>query len=537
MVSSARTAIACTLLILSTIVCAHSQSVSDKSSTNTISGRVTLKGKGLSGVVVGLTLAEYQRHQTTRHRSVTDEEGNYRITNVPPGSYEVAVSTPAYTAAGGSGMRRKSLIIGKNETVENVDFALVRGGVITGKVTDSDGRPVIELEVSTSHIQQTGHGFASVRGGIRTDDRGIYRVFGLPAGKYRVFAGEEDQSSFGDPWSRSDHKLTFHPATTDSSQATIIEVTEGGEITNVDITVARSMVKYSASGRIVDGDTGQPIADVPYGVHMFVSQNHEGSRTTGAVTNKEGEFKLENLPPGKYAVTVEPQPDSEWRAEPVRFEVIDQDVTGLIVKTTKGATASGVIVFEGDDSKPIPNLDRNLIHAYVATQSRSRNSNNEGRINLDGSFRISGLPGGSLSLSLLSPEHLQIIRLERDGIAYTGNVELKELEQVTNLRMIVSYANGTIRGVVKLATGALPPESLNVTVKRIGGNPEIWFSRDSVQVDARGLFVAEHLLPGTYEVKASLFSNDPNAKISQTTQQVVVTNGGVSNITLTLPQD
>jgi hypothetical protein len=535
MVSSARTAIACTLLILSTIVFAHSQSVSDKSSTGTISGRVTLKGKGLSGVVVGLTLAEYQRHQPARHRSVTDEEGNYRITNVPPGSYEVAVSTPAYAAAGGSGMRRKSLIIGKNETVENVDFALVRGGVITGKVTDSDGRPVIEIEVSVSPIH-TDH---SLRGGIRTDDRGIYRIFGLSPGKYRVSAGQEDHSNFGDPWSTSDYRLTFHPAAVDPSQATIIEVTEGSETANVDIAVARSMVKYSASGRIVDGDTGQPIADVSYGVYMFVTQNHEGSRTSGALTNKEGEFKLENLPPGKYAVIVEPQPDSEWLVEPVRFEVIDHDVTGLVVKTSKGGTASGVIVLEGEDSKLVPNMAQNRIIAYVGTRSRNRGLNQEARINPDGSFRISGLPGGLLSLWLSARDHLRIVRLERDGIAYSNTLEIKELEQVTNLRVVVNYANGTIRGVVKLATGGAPPEArFSVTLKRMGSNPEVWTSNDSARVDARGQFVAERLLPGTYEVKASLFvPNDPNAKVLQTTQQVVVTSGGVSNITLTLPQD
>lgn len=537
MVSSARTAIACSLLIFSTVVFARSQNVSDKNFTGTISGKITLKGKGLSGVVVGLNLVESQHQQNTRHRGVTDEEGKYRITNLPPGSYEVLVSTPAYVGADGA--RRKSLIVGKNETIENVDFALVPGGVITGKVTDSDGRPVIELDVFVTPAQVMEHSYVSVRSGIRTDDRGIYRVFGLSAGKYMVSAGQDDYFTFGDPWSRSEYKLTFHPAAADLSQATIIEVTEGSETTNVDITVARSITKYSAFGRIVDGDTGQPIANVRYGVHMFINQNHEGLRTSGAVSNKEGDFKVENLPPGKYSVIVEPPEDSDWRVEPVRFEVVDRDVTGLVLKTSKGATASGVIVLEGEDTKLVPNMDKNRIHAYVVTQGRARGSNQTTRVNSDGSFRISGLPGGLLNLWLNAADHLRIIRLERDGIAYPRNVEIKELEQVTNLRVVVNYANGTIRGVVKLATGGSPPEArVSITLKWIGSDPDVWNSSNSVNVDARGLFVAEHLLPGTYEVKASLFlANDPNAKVLQTTQQVVVTNGGVSNITLTLPQN
>ena len=142
MVFSGRQTIVCILLLLSLVVSARSQSAVDKAATSTISGKVTVGGKGLQGVVVALALSDQYRSnfRPTRFRSTTDEDGKYRIINVTPGTYEVIPASPAYVATEG----RKSLVVGKNETVENIDIALEQGGVITGKVTDADGNPVIE---------------------------------------------------------------------------------------------------------------------------------------------------------------------------------------------------------------------------------------------------------------------------------------------------------------------------------------------------------------------------------------------------------
>ena len=99
------------------------------------------------------------------------------------------------------------------------------------------------------------------------------------------------------------------------------------------------------SGRIIDGETGKPLPNITYGI----TQHYDGgsSSTSGARSNADGEFTFENLLPGKYSVYVEPEPNSEIRANPVPFEVTDHDITGLVIKTVKGATLSGVVVIEG----------------------------------------------------------------------------------------------------------------------------------------------------------------------------------------------
>ncbi|HKG96300.1 MAG TPA: carboxypeptidase-like regulatory domain-containing protein [Pyrinomonadaceae bacterium] len=519
------------------------QSASDKGPPSSISGKITVKDKGVPGVTVRLHLIEPNSGgHTTRHRGVTDDEGNYRIINVPPGNYTVVISAPVFASADQS-RPQKTVLVGKGETIENIDFALVRGGVITGRVTDSDGRLLIAEEIYVSPVNKEDPQFYFGRERGRTDDRGIYRIFGLQPGSYRVAAGQDENDGFGGM--RGGYKRTFHPDAAEVSKATLVEVKEGSEATNVDITVGRSILKYSASGRIIDGETGRPLPGVSYGVQMFLGSQGSSSMTSGATSNSEGDFKWGNLAPGKYAIFFEPPPNSEWRADPARFEVIDQDVTGLIVKTSKGASASGVIVLEGTNDKAVyASLTKAMLYAHVMNESSTGNSSPSTSINADGSFRFGALQAGTVNFGLFTQQHfnrqrLRIVRIERDGVVYSRGVEIKDSEQVTGLRLVVNYANGTIRGVVTLGKGTPAPDGhFNISLNRVGDNDGSFISNFNgpPQVDARGQFVAEGLLPGTYEINAS-YTPDMRSPWRWTKQQVVVSNGVVTNITLSIDPD
>ena len=530
MASSTRQAIACMLLIFAVVIDARSQSGPEKRPGATFSGRVTIKGKGAKGITVGLIRVEESSQQPTGQRALTDDQGNYRITNVGPGKYVLMVAAPGLIPASESD-GNKTFLISKSEAVENVDFALARGGVITGKVTDTDGRPLIEEYISLVPVDFGNGSFRYMPSNTRTDDRGIYRLFGVPPGKYRVVAGQE--SNFG---SRGGgYRRVFHPAVEEASQATIIEVSEGSEATDVDITLPELTANYSAYGRIIDGDTGQPIANVSYGIRKFLNEGSTISLSTGAVSNKDGEFKFDNLPPGKYEAYVDAPPGSDWRSEYQRFEVINQDVTGLIVKTIKGASASGVIVLEGTDDKTIHDkLRKAHLYAQVSSLDLTRTSTSSSIINQDGGFRIGGLQAGILNFGINGPR-FYVVRVERAGVVQPQGIELKDREQITGLRVIVNYATGAIQGVVKLDGGPIPVNSrVHVSVKRLGDFPRVFSSfNESTQVDARGQFFVEGLLSGTYEIMA-VYAPDLRTRWTRASQQVVVTNGAVASVTLTV---
>ena len=546
MKSPARQAIVWVLLILCTPLYTQSQTEpAKKGATSSVGGNVTIKSKGAPGIIVILRSADPGGLQTPSYRGTTDQDGNYRITNVPPGTYQVVPVAPAFVISGQwpGGPEGKSLIITEGETVDDVDFAMTRGGVITGRVTDSEGRPLIEKQISLVPAEQNnqrGSVYRFAQRPIQTDDRGIYRIFGVPAGSYKVAVGQSEDGFFGR--GRSRYKQTFHPDVTEASKATVIDVSEGSEATNVDITVTagRRPDMFAVSGRMVDGDTGQPLPNVMLGLQMIAEERNSTITSSGWASNRQGEFKLEHLSPGKYAIFIEPQANSELRADAVPFELNDRDVTDLLIKLSRGSSVSGVIVLEGsDDKSALKKLSQAQLHTYVQKEGPGSSFGHSVTINRDCSFRVGGLEAGIANFSLFSDRGpltgFKIARVERDGVSQLRGLELKDREQVTGVRLVVHYGSGAVRGIVKVENGELPPSPRVSVWLTIPGqdvtNPQRTFLPS--QVDSRGHFLVEGLAAGTYEVNVRVLVGGSRSKPSAK-QQVNVAEGAVTEVTLTL---
>jgi hypothetical protein len=517
------------------------QANSASTSAGLISGKVTIKGKGATEIPVVLLADDVPRNAPPFRKVNTDQEGNYQITNVPAGAYQVTPMAPTFVVSSSIGWQRgKSLILAERETVQNVDFALTRGGVITGKVTDSAGRPLMEEAINLTLVSENDKVRLGQSGQTRvsyTDDRGIYRIFGLPKGKYLVSVGRR-QGGFFDGVSRhSEYRQTFHPAVTEADKATIIEVTEGSEATNIDITVTLGPKDdtFAISGRIVDGVTGQPLPNVVLGL-----QTHFSSMTTSMTSidwssNQSGEFKFQNLIPGKYSIYIESQMNGEVRAEPIAVEIINQDVTGLVMKTVRSGSVSGVIAFENADAKSYLAKPGQLqLQTFVLTEGKD-GSTRAVSVNPDASFRVRGLAAGRAFFLITSNDGMgfRVMRVEREGVVQHRGMEIKDGEAVTDVRLAVRFGSSSVRGVVRAEGGELPlPPRLAVWLSipgEEGINP--FAAMAEPQVDSRGHFIIEKLPAGDYEVNASVFTS--RGRVS-TKQPVNITDGSVTEVTLTL---
>ncbi len=533
------------LLIFCSTVQTQSQTAPPKKEAPcSISGKVTIKGKGAPGIVVGMRAADfgsYASQWTAPNKATTDQDGNYKITNVAPGSYRIEPAAPAFVNSGD--LEGKTLIITAGETVEDIDFTLTLGGVITGKVVDSEDLPLIEEQVNllpaeaNTQIRQ----YMNWPGMIRTDDRGIYRIFGIPPGRYKVAVGQSEDGSLARGPRRSRHKQTFAPGVTDSSKASVIEVTEGSEATNVDITAGRSLGTFAVSGRIFNGETLQPLPNITLGLQRIVAHGTE-FMNWGSTSNIKGEFKLENVTPGKYELVLPPQTNG-MRADTVQFEVIDADVSGLQVKTAEGAVVSGHVVMEGrNDRAVLGRLGQMWLHTYVSSAANDRATSwiRPVTISPDGSFQIRGLQSGVAHFTLTAADArpitgLAIVRIERDGMAQPAGVEIKDGERVTGVRLVVNYGTGKIRGLVKIENVELPANArffVRFTIP--GAEPTRFSTLPSPEVDSRGHFFIEGLAAGTYQVHATMFMPGSQIRPPSVTQQVNVADGTVTELTLTL---
>ena len=527
MISSTLEVIGCLFAVCLTV---HAQTPAQKTNTSTISGKVTHKGNGLPGIAVGARLTQSGNPRQALV-VITDQLGNYRITNVAPGQYDVFPSAPQFLL--GTQAPTRTLIVGESENLENVDFALVRGGVITGKVTDADGRPMIEEPIELFSVGGSDAKpliLMNLHAGP-TDDRGVYRIYGLRPGKYRVAAGSSEERMPYGRGGRNVYGQTFYPSTTEESEAKLIEVTEGGEATNIDITLRRTLTLFTVHARVIDGETNKPVANARYGLQR--SRDNGSWSTTGFAANRLGEIRIDSVTPGKYAIFLESSPVADIYADPVQFEVVDQDIKDLVIKTWSGSSVSGVVVLDGIDPKLAASGNELGIFARTESKAQIHGSSPMGIINPDGSFKVGGLKPGVVQFGIWARRQgpmvaFEITQIERDGVVVQPNgLEIKAGEQIKGLRLITKARTGHIRGVVKLENGQHPFSQIWVTIKKFGdmGGP-------SLRTDDRGRFMSEPMAPGVYELVVHAYRSQ--GRHATTKQQVVVADNQVTDVTLTL---
>ena len=91
------------------------------------------------------------------------------------------------------------------ETRDNVDIALWRAFAVEGRVVDDAGEPIANADVNISPWESPST--MSMGRPRQTDDRGMFRIFGLRPGQYRICAGRRDALR---PIRRSQGSLDSH---------------------------------------------------------------------------------------------------------------------------------------------------------------------------------------------------------------------------------------------------------------------------------------------------------------------------------------
>ena len=124
----------------------------------------------------------------------TDAQGRYEFNGLPAGRFSLGARKPGYVGLQ-YGQRRPyepgtSIVLAVGETITSIDFALPRGAVIAGRVTDEFGEvmPQVRVEVQRFQYGSDGQRRLGTAGTDTTDDRGEFRVYGLMPGEYVVNA-------------------------------------------------------------------------------------------------------------------------------------------------------------------------------------------------------------------------------------------------------------------------------------------------------------------------------------------------------------
>lgn len=394
----------------------------------------------------------------------TDAEGRFEIAKLPAGRYTVSAQRSGYVAQS-FGQRTPNqpgtpIEIGDGQVIEKLNFALARGGAISGRVVDEFGEPVSSAQVTVQRYAYMGGarrlvGAGAEGGTDRTDDLGQFRLYGLPPGEYYVMATlrafefvpmSTAATSFAPP--SDGYAPTYYPGTSNVGEARRLTVRAGQELPNVTFALSATRV-----GRILGRVTTS--AGEPYvGGMLMVAPRDQGmmfgGMMSGAQVRPDGTFQTAPLAPGAYTLTVQPMgnrgnPDAEVAR--VDVSVNGEDVRDVFIVTGRGGIIRGRVVTD-DGTVPPFRPQQMRIFAQPDDPARPGFGVAPGTVRDDWTFEVSGLtdrvrlrwsidmPGGGWSLKTATKDSVDLA----DVAADVGPGQVVEDVEVVLTRKITELA-------------------------------------------------------------------------------------------------
>jgi hypothetical protein len=457
------------------VVCAQQPSATPKKvnepTTGAIEGKVvTESGQPLAGASLFVrAVNSFANARTT----TSDIDGNFRVNGLEPALYTITGNAPAYTTATNDPAGPTYYRIG-----DTVRLEMIRGGAITGTVTNSVGEPVVAVRVRATLIRDARGEPPKITSFTineqSTDDRGIYRIYGLRPGTYIVSAGGAGFSPSFNPY---DSDLpTFAPSATRDTATEI--VVRSAEDSTIDIRYRGEPGHVISGTAKLLGSNGVSISVVPAGSQAPLA-------TTYQLVGARG-FSFSGLGDGDYDLIAQEVTSNPTTAtipifaisEPKRVSVKGADVTGIELTTRALGSISGKILMEPSKvpecqgkrppllAETIVRLERptkesekeDWLYARVFASSASPDASGvftlrnmlPGRYRFEPQFYARYWYLESMTTTNATPKPQKI-----DAAANWTSV--KSGEQVTNLIITLAQGAASIRGRLSVPEGAVLP--------------------------------------------------------------------------------
>jgi hypothetical protein len=369
-------------------------------------GTAVLRGQVLSADGTPLRRAQVrampQDGRGTGGMASTDAEGKFEIKELAAGRYFVTAGKAGYVTMQ-FGQRRADqtgsgtiLDVLDNQIVEKIQFALPRGGVVTGRVLDEFGEPIAGAQVSAQRNRFiAGSRRLAPVGNDTTDDLGSFRIYGLPPGEY-IVSGIVRPQMFSMPGITSSevegYAPSYYPGTANLAEAQRVSVKGGQELSGINFALTAARLAR-VRGRVTTAAGSPP----PGPMMIMVNSRESASAMTmmmmgGAQTRADGSFQLTGLAPGSYNITARPMspPAPLQEVAQGQLTVANEDIDNIVLVLSYGAIARGTVTT--DEGTPLPLTPQMVrIMATPADPSPASMVGPPPNINDDWTFEMSGL--------------------------------------------------------------------------------------------------------------------------------------------------
>lgn len=475
----------------------------------------------------------------------TDNDGRFEFKDLPAGSYTVNASKSGYVSVN-YGQKRpfepgRPIELVDGQAVDNADITMPRGSVIAGRIMDEFGEPVADTTVTAlrstwvngkKRLQPAGRT-------ATTNDLGQYRIYGLPPGDYFVSAtlrgGMQEvmmveaamtlrtavSSAAPADGPTSGYAPTYYPGTPNGSEAQKLTLAVGQETQNTDFALMPVRL-VKVSGSVVTSD-GRPSEGVIVNATPRNSNDALAGLLGGASarTDKNGNFTLTGIAPGDYTLnaranqvissggdgnrmvftmtrTMGGDGDGSQEFGSTPLSVSADDMSNVIIVTSKGATATGRVVWEGG-SKPASSPLR-ISAAALDQDGPLAMLGGSSSVTPEDTFEIKGLGGPRLFRVMNIPAGwvLKAVRYNGADITDTG-VDIRSSEPVAGIEVVLTARTTEVNGGAKAGSGP----AADYTVVIFSDDPEKWrvpMSRHimTARPNQQGRFQLKNLPAGSY---------------------------------------
>jgi len=387
---------------------------------------------------------------------MTDAEGRFVVADLPAGTYSVRVGKPGWVNSYYGGRESwkgpgTPVALGDGERRADLEVRLAPGAVITGRIYDQFGQAQAGARVLALVRRRYGgqETFSpalqsSATVSQTTDDRGEFRIFGLPPGEFVIGATmttavrstmtlttpeevrwAEEANRAGimgagappPPGPAVGYSPVFYPGVTDVTAASVVTVGVGEERTGVDFQlqfVPTATIRGTAT--MPDGRPAQGLTLLMATSGVRIPQL-TGS-TNRATVGRDGGFVFRSVAPGDYLIAARASsqpPAARGRGSgPGRQPVMDlwagtnvtvngRDIEGLQIQMQPGITLSGRLAFSGERLEPPGNLQSVSLRLTPVGVEGAAVGDAPVQASADGTFEISGVAPGRYVLSAMVP--------------------------------------------------------------------------------------------------------------------------------------
>src|SRR5581483_1674746 len=429
----------------------------------------------------------------------TDEEGKFLATGLEPAPYRLTATVPGYAQT------PDRTIAGPGEFLpgpyyrpgDSVTITMTRGGAITGKVINAAGDPVIGIPVMAIRIRDEAgnpaNEYSTFNSYRQTDDRGVYRLWGLAPGAYVVIAGS-NLTGFSPRPTPFNHKVpAWYPSSTRDT-AVEVSVTSGGEASGIDIRY-RAERGFAISGRVSGAPTGASNTATSIVLKQATTGMMVASTFVSPMNDQNG-YAFYGIPDGEYEAVASRTGfcgEENMMSQPRRVSVRGRDVAGIDLVLAPSASIAGQVRLErmpGEERKQKCESKRESFLAEVVVSARM---DEPGERNLPaltpfdsppigvpdekGSFALRNLKAGRYRLEPQLPDESWYVKSmmtvatagaaarpaapPSGGVARQG-LSLKSGEQVNGLMITLAEGAAALKGRVVAAEGTRLPARLLV---------------------------------------------------------------------------